>query len=121
MKMKFKIDGLTIAVMKMKEMLHFYSALFDVVFVEKEMFDATLYEGNWGGFKLLFCPAETAKITATQNKHQFEIVVADLDGFLKQLKAVGGDVMGTIHENKVSKSVGVSDPDGNTITLKQLR
>ena len=32
-----------------------------------------------GAFDLLFCPAELAGITADQNRHQFDIVIPDIE------------------------------------------
>ena len=120
-KATYEIEGMTMAVTNMPQMLDFYSNLFDIEFVEKDMFGSKLYAGKWSGLNLLFCPAEIARNTATQNRHQFDIVVPDLKNTLEEIAKHGGKSMGEMAEDETSWSVGVYDPDGNSILFKQFK
>lgn len=119
--MHHKIEGLTIAITNMEQMVYFYSELFGIEFTEKAMFGATLYAGHWGPFKLLFCPADIAQNTATQNRHQFDIVVPDIRLTIQLAKELGGTIMGELTEDETSLAVGIYDPDRNSIAFKQLK
>ena len=118
---QYQIEGMTMAITHMDEMLRFYSNLFLISFEEKEMFNTKLYTGKWGDLKLLFCPAEIAQNTATQNRHQFDIVVSDLAFIIDLAKMNGGEIMGEIAETDHDLSVGMYDPDKNSIILKQYK
>ena len=118
---QYQIEGMTMAITHMDEMLRFYSNLFLISFEEKEMFNTRLYTGKWGDLKLLFCPAEIAQNTATQNRHQFDIVVSDLASIIDLAKRNGGEIMGEIAETDNELSVGIYDPDKNSIILKQYK
>jgi predicted enzyme related to lactoylglutathione lyase len=118
--MSFQITGLTIAVTRMEAMLAFYSSVFGIKFQAKEMYGSTLYSGRWGQLELLFCPAEIAQNTATQNRHQFDIVVSDLDKTIQDAISNGGEMMSDIQIEGKTKSVGIYDPDRNSMTFKQI-
>lgn len=107
------IVGFTLAVYKMDEMVKFYSAVFGLEFEPKEMFGTTLYTAKWGEMNIQLCPAELAGIEATQNKHQFDIVVSDLATSINLVKANGGELMHEVQD----KSVGIYDPDKNSLVL----
>ena len=117
----YKIEGLTIAITNMKQMLDFYSNVFNVKFEAKKMYGTTLYTGVWGGLNLLFCPAEIAGNTAIQNRHQFDITVPDLQSIIGLATKHGGKLMGEIAEDRHSRSIGIYDPDNNSITFKQVK
>ncbi|MTI38850.1 VOC family protein [Fulvivirga lutimaris] len=119
--MDYKIEGMTIAITNMEAMLKFYTALFNIKFKELEMFNTKLYSGQWGELKLLFCPADIARNTATQNRHQFDIVVSDISKTIDVAINNGGVKMGEVNEDDQTLSVGIYDPDQNSITFKQLK
>lgn len=118
---QYQIEGMTMAITNMDEMLGFYSNVFQISFEEKDMFNTKLYAGKWGDLKLLFCPAALAQNTATQNRHQFDIIVNDLASSIELVKAKGGEIMGETAETDQELSVGIYDPDRNSITLKQYK
>lgn len=118
---KFQIEGMTMAVTSMKPMLDFYSGFFDISFTEQNMFNSKLYQGKWGDLNLLFCPAEVARNSAKQNRHQFDIVVEDIEASIKLATSFGGKPMGDITDDNGVLSVGIYDPDNNSILLKQYK
>lgn len=117
--MSYQIEGLTVAVTDMFKMLKFYSAVFGIAFTEQEMHGYQLYAGQWGDMKLLFCPAALAQNSAEQNRHQFDVIVDDLDHALQAAKSNGGQMMNRITEEGGYRSVAVYDPDSNSMVLKQ--
>lgn len=120
-KINYRIEGMTMAISNMPAMLDFYSKVFEITFTEKELYNTRLYSGVWGGFELLFCPAEIAGNEAEQNRHQFDIVVSDLNKIIETTVKYGGSLMGEIVENDACLSIGIYDPDKNSIVFKQLK
>ena len=120
MKGAYQLTGITIAVSKMEAMLAFYHAVFQIEFSSFAGYGSTLYQGLWEGRKLLFCPANIAKNTALQNRQQFEFLVGNLDQMLFLCTQNGGTPMGAIQIVGNEKSVGVKDPDGNSMVFKQI-
>lgn len=117
--MSYQIEGMTIAVTDMPKMLDFYTTVFGISFAEQDMYGSKLYAGQWGALKLLLCPAELAENTAEQNRHQFDIVVPDLDRLLQIAKSHGGQMMSHVTEDGGFRSVGLYDPDHNSMVFKQ--
>jgi predicted enzyme related to lactoylglutathione lyase len=117
----YEIEGMTMAISHMDDMLEFYSGVFDIDFGEIDKYGSRLYSGQWGDLKLLFCPAEIARNTAKQNRHQFDVVVADLQDVIRSTRKHGGEVMGDIAEDNHSRSVGIYDPDRNSILFKEYK
>jgi predicted enzyme related to lactoylglutathione lyase len=122
MKTDFKIEGVTVATTNMDQMVNFYSQVFGVEFKERQMLETKLYSGKWANIDLLLCPAEIAKNTAKQNRHQFEIAVSDLNTFIEKVTEHGGELIGDITTSSDgSLSVGIYDPDKNSILVKQYQ
>ncbi|MCE7996661.1 MAG: VOC family protein [Roseivirga sp.] len=117
--MSYQIEGLTLAITDMSKMLDFYTAVFGIDFTEQDMYSSRLYAGQWGDLKLLFCPAELAQNSAEQNRHQFDILVDDLDQILQVAKSHGGQMMSHVTEEGGFRSVGIYDPDRNSMVFKQ--
>ncbi len=116
----YQLAGITIAVSKMEAMVAFYHSVFQIEFSSLAAYGDTLYRGIWEGRSLLFCPASIAKNTALQNRQQFEFLVKDLDQMLLLCEQNGGTPMGAIQIGENEKSVGVKDPDGNSMVFKQI-
>lgn len=117
----YQIEGMTMAITNMDQMLAFYSNVFNIEFKEQELNGFKLYAGKWGDLKLLFCPAELARNQATQNRHQFDVIVPDLEDIIRMISSYGGKSMGNKAEGENEWSVGVYDPDMNSINFKQLK
>jgi len=117
--MSFEIEGLTIAVTNMDAMKAFYGKLFNIEWQTQNIDKYTLYSGEWGGLKLLLCPAILAQNEATQNRHQFDILVENLDRTLLEITENGGAKMGEVVQYENFYSVGIYDPDQNSLVLKQ--
>lgn len=111
--------SMTIAVTNMEKMIAFYSKVFGITFFEKKMHGTKLYEGKWEELDLLLCPAELAQNTAKQNRHQLEFMTSDLSQFLLVAIDAGGSQMGEISDDGEFRSVGIYDPDKNSMVFKQ--
>jgi predicted enzyme related to lactoylglutathione lyase len=113
------ISGITIAVTQMEKMVHFYNTVFDTDLAPKELFGSTLHAGLLGPIKLLLCPRELARNTAVENRHQFDIVVADIHTVMSKVIAAGGRVDGEVIAFEGTAAVTIYDPDDNSIVLNQ--
>lgn len=118
--MYYKIEGLTIAISNMEQMLQFYQRVFDLKFERQDQFGTVLYSSNWDNLKLLFCPKEITGVSVNRNRQQFDIIVANLDTILQVVQQNGGSLMHEIQTTETQKAVGIMDPDGNSIVLKEL-
>ncbi|WP_394749250.1 VOC family protein [Spongiimicrobium salis] len=115
------ITGMTIAIVQMEAMLKFYTAVFDLHFTPSQMMGHTLYHGKWGALSLQFCPAELAGNSATQNKHQLDVLVEDIHSCIQKVTENQGSCMAEISEDDKAYRVGIYDPDGNSLVLQQLK
>ena len=107
-----EISGITLAVTNMQDMVKFYSKVFGLNFTATDIGDARLYSADWQGRRLLFCPAEIAKNTAKQNRHQFEFYVQDLDAIKKKIETSGGTIF-----DSTGNAISVYDPDMNSMVF----
>ena len=94
----YEIQGMTMAITNMQQMLDFYSNVFKIHFTEKKMYNSKLYSGLWGELNLLFCPAEIARNTAVQNRHQFDILVSDLQNTIELTTKTRRETNGRINK-----------------------
>ena len=118
--MKYKIQGITMSITNMQPMLDFYINVFNMTFVEKKINGNYLYSTTWNDLDLLFCPAELTQVQVNQNRHQIDVIVDDIQKVINFALSHGGQMMGKIVENENSKSVGIYDPDGNSILFVEL-
>lgn len=115
------IKGFTMAVFNMDAMIQFYNHVFGINFKKENMFDTVLYKCHWGGLDVLFCPAELANNSSDQNRHQFDIIVDNIEEAVKQVIMNEGKLISKIKQGENYISVGIKDPDNNSIVLKQKR
>jgi len=115
------ITGFTLAVINMNMMLIFYGDVFNIQFAPTEISGYTVYNGDWNGMQIQFCPVELANNTANQNRHQLTIEVDNLRETIKIATDRGGKLIGNLVENEHEISVGIYDPDGNSLVLKQQK
>lgn len=115
----YRTEGFTPAVHNMPDMLAFYAGVFGINFTRQEQFDDVLYQGQWGDFTILLCPAVIAGNTASQNRHQFDVNVENLESFLRLCIKHGGTAIGVPTEAEGIRSIGIFDPDRNTLILKE--
>lgn len=115
------INGFTLAIVNMNPMLTFYSDVFGIQFTPTEVAGYTLYNGAWNDLNVQFCPAALANNSAKQNRHQLTIEVNNLKEILKMIEEKGGKLMGEVTEDEKEISIGIYDPDNNSMVLKQVK
>ncbi|MEQ8526016.1 VOC family protein [Gracilimonas sp.] len=111
------LRSMTIAAHDMPEMIEFYTEVYNVEFSEKIINEFTLFEGKWLGYNLLVCPAEFAQNTAQQTRHQLDISVTDFDAFIEKVEQFGGSLLGEVIIQEGVRSVGIHDPDKNSMII----
>jgi predicted enzyme related to lactoylglutathione lyase len=116
-----RISQITVAVNDAEAMRNFYEKVFQCTFRSFELQGHTLYSGTFAGIDLVLCPNEIPGVVAEQNRHQFDIVVPDLEKALENVKAAGGKMMDEVQITERSKVASIIDPDGNTMVLIQKR
>ena len=115
------IEGMSMAIIKVQPMLDFYSHIFNINFEKRQGFDTVMYFAQWRGLKLLFVPVQLAgeEGAVVQNKHQFDIIVPDMDQLISRVNRYGGKITGALIDDGIQKTVHAKDPDGNTFIFKQ--
>ncbi len=115
------IEGMSMAISKVQPMLDFYTHIFNIKFEKRQGFDTVMYFAKWRGLKLLFVPMQLAGEdgAVVQNKHQFDVIVADIDQLISRVNRYGGKVTGALIDDGIQKTIHAKDPDGNTFIFKQ--
>lgn len=115
------IEGMSMAIVKVQPMLDFYSYIFNIKFEKRQGFDTVMYFAKWRGLKLLFVPVELAgeEGAVVQNKHQFDVIVSDIDQLISRVNRYGGEITGALIDDGIQKTIHAKDPDGNTFIFKQ--
>ena len=113
------LEGITIAVNDMEAMRNFYQAVFKLEFEAFELAGNKLYTSHWGEIIFTLCPAALAKVEAKENKHQFDVLVDDLEESMIVVLKSGGSIMGDKTDNSTQIEIGIRDPDGNSLVLKE--
>ncbi len=115
------ISGFTLAVFDMDKMLSFYGEVFDIQFTSAEIYGYTVYNGDWNDMTIQLCPAELARNETKQNRHQLTIEVSNIRQIVEEVEGKGGSLLGDIMESEREVSIGIYDPDNNSLVLKQLK
>lgn len=119
-----QLQQITMAINDMPAMVNFYNAVFEsnLVPVESPMENGDspqFYKGQFLGIDLLFCPNSLLNIQAERNRHQFHMIVEDVDVLVAAAKRTGGwEFTETVVQDN-AKIASVSDPDGNSVVLTQ--
>lgn len=115
-----ELNGLTIAVTNMEQMVKFYNAVFSANLKPTvNIGDNQFYGGTLAGVQLTLCPNEIAGVVAEQNRQQFRFQVDDIETVMANGKANHGTEINPIDEYKGAKVASLADPDGNTIEFVQ--
>jgi len=78
-----------------------------------------IHRGDLKGLILELCPAELAKNTAQQNRHQLKIATSNIHNAAALTKKHGGSLMGEITKMENESQLAILDPDQNSIVLVQ--
>lgn len=113
------LDKLTIATTNTSAMVTFYNAVFNAGL--RAIPETPFFAGQIGGIALMFCPNEITQIKAEKNRIQMRFTVDDIDAIIASAQVNGGDTYGDRHADEAVIAWGISDPDGNSIELRQLK
>ena len=113
------IDKITIAVDSMERMVAFYSAVLEVKFSERELFERTLYSARFGDVELLFCPKDLAGVQANVNTIQVRFVVTNVDAAFAHGVNHGAEAISKPEMMDGERQASLRDPDGNSLELKE--
>ncbi|MBN3554263.1 VOC family protein [Fictibacillus nanhaiensis] len=116
----FAISQITIAYNQEDEMVNFYNQLLNAELSPFKVGDFRFYKGKIGEIGLLFCPNEMLGIKAEKNNIQFTVQVSNLEEILSKVSQCGGKHIQGINREESRSSVGISDPDGNSIELLEI-
>jgi len=107
------------AVVNMEEMVKFYEEVFKTKLNGFEVQGMKMYNGTIHGLTFFLAPVEITGVVAEQSRHQFELMVKDIEGVAKRAEEAGGNLRDGIETNGDMKTLVVEDPDKNTIVFHQ--
>jgi predicted enzyme related to lactoylglutathione lyase len=116
----FAISQITIAFDQENEMVEFYNQLLNADMSPFKANDFIFYKGKIGEIGLLFCPNKMLGIKAEKNNIQFTVQVPNLEEILSKVSQYGGKQIQGINREGSQSSVGILDPDGNSIELLEI-
>ncbi|MGP1908445.1 VOC family protein [Metabacillus sp. JX24] len=117
----FSISQITIAYNQEYEMVDFYNQLLNANLSSFKVGEFRFYKGKIGGIGLLFCPNEMLGIKSEKNNIQFTVQVSNLEEVLSKVSQCGGKQIQGINREESRSSVGILDPDGNSIELLEIK
>jgi predicted enzyme related to lactoylglutathione lyase len=116
---EFKLVQIDMAVVHMDKMVNFYTTVVGAKLEGHDMQGMKLYSGTMLGMPLVMAPNEIAGVVAEQSRHQFEIMVSDIEAVAANATAAGGNLRDGIQTDGKVKTLVVEDPDGNTVIFHQ--
>ena len=120
-----QLHQITMAINDMLAMVEFYNTVFDAGLapIESPVNSDTpqFFKGQFLGIDLLFCPNSILNIQAERNRHQFHLMVNDVESVVEAGKNAGGWEFTETVVTDEAKIASLSDPDGNTVVLTETR
>lgn len=113
------IERIVLAATDVLAMVEFYNRVF-ASGLEPLGDPGAFYLGDFVGIELLICPNSVAEVDASQNRHQFRVVVANVDSTIRAALASGG-TSGDDDAHDGRRVASISDPDGNTYEIAAAR
>ncbi|MBS1911298.1 MAG: hypothetical protein JST22_04875 [Bacteroidetes bacterium] len=115
----FRLDRVSLATINTEGMVQFYQRVFEMRFKKLPIEGAYIYTGRIFGVDFVFIPNEVAKVRADRNRHEFNVVVPDIDVAVKRVVNTGGTLLKGPSNGDTERSATVTDPDGNSLVLVQ--
>ena len=116
-----KIGCMCLIADKIDAMATFYSNVFGANMSQVNEDGLMLYEGKFSGINFVLVPSSANKATATENKIHFDLYVQDIKQIIDLVEKHGGKTNNKLAEDDVVKCIGVFDPDGNFMAVKQKK
>ena len=102
-------------------MVTFYSGVFGIEFTSEPLEEHNVYTGTFSGLEFTLVPVELTGITDQKNPTHSDIYVSDLEEGIALVEEFGGRTNGQLGEDDRTCAIGVFDPDGNFMVLKQMK
>ena len=119
--MNYSLEAMVLSATNMDAMVGFYANVFGVEFKTESVADQQLYTGEFAGMEFTLVPVELSQITDPKNPTHYDIYVDDLQAGIDLVEKHGGKTNGQLGEDDEVKAIGVFDPDGNFMVLKQRK
>jgi predicted enzyme related to lactoylglutathione lyase len=116
-----RIESICLTAFKCDKMAVFYAKVFGISFRSKKAAGHKIYSGKMADIDFVLVPAVLNRVTTKENKVHFDIYVDDIGKVMKKLKGSGGKSNERLVEDDTIKCIGVFDPDGNFMAVKQRK
>lgn len=117
----YRIGCMSLAATNVGKMVEFYSGVFGVNFVAHPVGNSKVFEGSFAGIDFVLVPAELSGIKATESRIHFDVYVPDIQKIIDLTGKHGGSTNGRLVEDDQVRCIGISDPDGNFMVIKQQK
>lgn len=119
--MEPKIEGIALAAINHDAMVEFYSNVFGIAFTAEEVSGHHLHNGRFSGMDFTLVPNELSGVKNPSSPVHLEIFVGDIHASIKQVEQHGGRTNKRLGEDDNEFAIGVFDPDGNFMVIKQRK
>lgn len=108
-----EINRIIFAVNDIEKMVQFYNTALDANLMQ--IGDTPFYIGKLADIELLMCPGNIAGVRAEQNRHQFRILVQNIEQIMTAVQNAGGEQINDIQTENDARLCSIRDPEGNTM------
>ena len=119
--MKYKLEVMVLSAVNIDAMVEFYTKVFDIDFTSQDVDGHSMYTGTFSDLEFTLVPATLTQITEPNNPVHYDIYVSDLEEGIERVERSGGKTNGHLGEDDLVRAIGVFDPDGNFMVLKQRK
>lgn len=116
-----RIGALTVVVNAAERVARFYADVFGVEFEVADLEGHSIFTGDLGGLEFSLVPRELSDVQCAENKTHWDIFVEDLDAVIAAVERSEGKTNDRLVEDDEIRCIGVFDPDGNFMPVKQLK
>ncbi len=119
--MDARIGSICLTAFKCEQMAAFYAKVFNIKFESEEANGLTIYSGRVSGIDFALVPAALTKVTTNENKVHLDIFVESIAKVMANIEGSGGRTNDRLVEDDGMKCIGVYDPDGNFMAVKERK
>lgn len=119
--MDYQLEAMCFSVGDLEAMRAFYAGVFGIDFTMQEVQGQSLYTGSFSGLELTLVPVALTGVEPGRNPTHYDVYVSDLEEGIARVERHGGRTNERLGEDDHVRAIGIFDPDGNFMVLKQRK
>jgi predicted enzyme related to lactoylglutathione lyase len=119
--MNYTLEAMILSAVNMPAMVEFYSNVFGIDFSPDEIDGLSMYSGSFSGLEFTLVPAVLTGVTDPKNPTHYDVYTSSIEEGIELVEKHGGRTNGHLGEDDFTRAIGIFDPDGNFMVLKQRK